>query len=132
MHGNTLTSSTGLKTRHFGTIISELTACLRIHAECGSTLNGVSLEFTGELADDGFSVTECLGGSMGLSEDQLPLRYQVCTSALTSMGLFSDRTFIYSRSATLGLTLNSPWVRIRTFITNSQIVLIEPLQTWPS
>lgn len=39
-------------------------------------MGGVSLEFTGELADDGFSVTECLGGSMKLSEDQLPLRYQ--------------------------------------------------------
>ncbi|CDO73838.1 hypothetical protein BN946_scf185015.g167 [Trametes cinnabarina] len=76
MHGNTLTSASGLKTRNFGTIISELTACLRIHAECGSHLNGVSLEFTGELADDGYSVTECLGGSMGLREDQLPLRYQ--------------------------------------------------------
>ncbi|KAI0658577.1 DAHP synthetase [Cubamyces menziesii] len=76
MHGNTLTSSSGLKTRNFGTIISELTSCLRIHAECGSHLNGVSLEFTGELAEDGFSVTECLGGSMRLSEDQLPLRYQ--------------------------------------------------------
>lgn len=76
MHGNTLTSSTGLKTRNFGTIISELTSAIRIHAECGSRLGGVSLEFTGELADDGFSVTECLGGSMKLSEDQLPLRYQ--------------------------------------------------------
>ncbi|KAH9939292.1 DAHP synthetase [Epithele typhae] len=76
MHGNTLTSSSGLKTRTFGTIISELTACLRVHAECGSNLNGVSLEFTGELAEDGFSVTECMGGSMGLLEDELPLRYQ--------------------------------------------------------
>ncbi|KAF9819448.1 hypothetical protein IEO21_02056 [Rhodonia placenta] len=76
MHGNTLTSSSGLKTRNFGTIISELTACMRIHAECGSRMNGVSLEFTGELSEDGFSVTECLGGSMELSEEQLGLRYQ--------------------------------------------------------
>ncbi|KAF4605532.1 hypothetical protein EYR40_004318 [Pleurotus pulmonarius] len=76
MHGNTLTSSTGLKTRNFGTIISELTSCLRIHAECNSRLGGVSLEFTGELNDEGFSVTECLGGSMELSEEQLGLRYQ--------------------------------------------------------
>ncbi|KAI0340009.1 DAHP synthetase [Trametopsis cervina] len=76
MHGNTLTSSTGLKTRHFGTIISELTSCIRTHAASNSRLGGVSLEFTGELADDGFSVTECLGGSMGLSEEQLGLRYQ--------------------------------------------------------
>ncbi|KAF9521790.1 DAHP synthetase [Crepidotus variabilis] len=76
MHGNTQTSSSGLKTRHFNNIISELTACLRIHTECGSRLGGVSLEFTGELSEDGFSVTECLGGSMELKEEELGLRYQ--------------------------------------------------------
>lgn len=76
MHGNTLTSSSGFKTRNFGTIISELTSCISIHAACGSQLGGVSLEFTGELNDEGFSVTECLGGSMELSEEQLGLRYQ--------------------------------------------------------
>ncbi|KAF9078342.1 DAHP synthetase [Rhodocollybia butyracea] len=76
MHGNTLTSSTGLKTRHFHTIISELTSCIRVHSECDSRLGGVSLEFTGELNDEGFSVTECLGGSMELSEEELGLRYQ--------------------------------------------------------
>lgn len=35
---STLTSSSGLKTRNFGTIISELTSALRIHEECGSRL----------------------------------------------------------------------------------------------
>lgn len=50
---------------------------MRIHAECGSRLGGVSLEFTGELNDEGFSVTECVGGSMELDEGQLGLRYQV-------------------------------------------------------
>ncbi|KAG6908612.1 hypothetical protein DXG01_004015 [Tephrocybe rancida] len=58
MHGNTQTSSSGLKTRHFGTIISEIVDCLRIHAAHDSRLGGVSLEFTGELNDEGFSVTE--------------------------------------------------------------------------
>jgi len=76
MHGNTLTSSSGHKTRHFGTIISEIKSCLEIHSQCESWLGGVSLEFTGELSDDGFSVTECLGGSMELIEEQLGLRYQ--------------------------------------------------------
>ncbi|KAH9957686.1 DAHP synthetase [Russula dissimulans] len=76
MHGNTFVSSLGRKTRHFGTIISELTSCLRIHGECSSRLGGVSLEFTGELNEEGYSVTECLGGSMELSEEQLGLRYQ--------------------------------------------------------
>ncbi|KAG9055979.1 hypothetical protein FS842_000654 [Serendipita sp. 407] len=73
---STLTSASGLKTRNFSTIVSEVTSCLRIHSECNSKLNGVSLEFTGELSDDGFSVTECLGGSMELSEEELELRYQ--------------------------------------------------------
>jgi 3-deoxy-7-phosphoheptulonate synthase len=76
MHGNTQTSTSGLKTRDFNNIISELTACLRIHTESGSRLGGVSLEFTGELNEEGFSVTECLGGSMELKEDELGLRYQ--------------------------------------------------------
>ena len=35
------------------------------------------MEFTGELNDEGFSVTECIGGSMELDEGQLGLRYQV-------------------------------------------------------
>ena len=74
---STLVSTTGLKTRHFGTIISELTSCLRIHTTCNSRLAGVSLEFTGEFNDEGFSVTECTGGSMEMSEEQLGLRYQV-------------------------------------------------------
>ncbi|KAF8527428.1 DAHP synthetase [Hysterangium stoloniferum] len=76
MHGNTQTSTSGLKTRQFSDIVSELTSCLRIHAANASALNGVSLEFTGELNDEGFSVTECLGGSMELAEKELGLRYQ--------------------------------------------------------
>lgn len=81
VRNSTLTSASGLKTRNFGTIISELTSCLRIHSSCNSRLGGVSLEFTGEINDEGFSVTECLGGSMELSEEQLGLRYQVGHSA---------------------------------------------------
>lgn len=74
---STLTSSTGYKTRNSGTIIKEIIECLRIHAACNSKLGGISLEFTGEFNDEGFSVTECLGGSMELTEDELELRYQV-------------------------------------------------------
>lgn len=76
MHGNTLTTSTGVKTRHFQTIVSEIVSCIRIHGANNSCLGGVSLEFTGELNDEGFSVTECLGGSMELTEEELGLRYQ--------------------------------------------------------
>lgn len=73
-----MTSSSGLKTRQFRDIVKEITLCLRIHEQCDSRLGGVSLEFTGELNEEGYSVTECLGGSMELVEDELGLRYQVC------------------------------------------------------
>ncbi|TEB37752.1 DAHP synthetase [Coprinellus micaceus] len=76
MHGNTHTAASGLKTRDFAAIIEEITACLRIHTECNSRMNGISLEFTGELNDEGYSVTECVGGSMQMGEEELGLRYQ--------------------------------------------------------
>ncbi|KAJ3711854.1 DAHP synthetase, partial [Lentinula guzmanii] len=97
MHGNTLTSSTGLKTRHFHTIIDELTSCIRIHSECDSRLGGVSLEFTGELNDEGFSVTECLGGSMELSEEQLGLRYQTFCDPRLNFEQSLDVAFLISK-----------------------------------
>lgn len=35
--------------------------------------------------EEGFSVTECLGGSMELAEEELPLRYQVHSSFFFSL-----------------------------------------------
>jgi 3-deoxy-7-phosphoheptulonate synthase len=69
MHGNTRSTSTGIKTRQFSDILSELADCLAIHAEEGSYLGGVHLELTGD------AVTECTGGSEGLGEDDLSLNY---------------------------------------------------------
>ena len=100
---STLTSSTGLKTRNFSTIISELTSCLRIHTECDSRLGGVSLEFTGEFNEEGFSVTECLGGSMELAEEELGLRYQVGCSLRKVYGNWwlMNCLIFYSRRAVI-------------------------------
>ncbi|KAH7400288.1 phospho-2-dehydro-3-deoxyheptonate aldolase [Cadophora sp. MPI-SDFR-AT-0126] len=69
MHGNTRSTSTGIKTRQFTDILSELQETLAIHKEEGSYLGGVHLELTGE------AVTECTGGSEGLKEDDLSLNY---------------------------------------------------------
>lgn len=69
MHGNTQSVSGGIKTRHFSDIFSELQQTLRIHKEQGSYLGGVHLELTGD------AVTECLGGSEGLDEDDLSTNY---------------------------------------------------------
>ncbi|EEH41674.2 phospho-2-dehydro-3-deoxyheptonate aldolase [Paracoccidioides lutzii Pb01] len=69
MHGNTLTTPSGLKTRHFKDILSELRQALEIHRAQGSFLGGMHLELTGE------PVTECVGGGAGLTEDGLGERY---------------------------------------------------------
>ncbi|KAK4147844.1 DAHP synthetase [Dichotomopilus funicola] len=69
MHGNTQSVSCGIKTRRFSNIFSELQQTLRIHKEQNSYLGGVHLELTGE------PVTECLGGSENLAEDDLSTNY---------------------------------------------------------
>lgn len=70
MHANTVTTASGVKTRHVDEILAELerffTACWREGAWPG----GVHLEFTGE------DVTECLGGAEAVSEEQLSHRYE--------------------------------------------------------
>lgn len=70
MHGNTHTASTGVKTRSFQAITSELVQAFEIHKQCGSQLCGVHLELTGE------AVTETVGGSAQLSECDLLRNYQ--------------------------------------------------------
>ncbi len=66
MHGNTRSTPSGVKTRHFEDILREVSEAMRIHKEMGGVgLGGVHLELTGE------PVTECVGGSEGLGEGDL-------------------------------------------------------------
>ncbi|KNZ46859.1 uncharacterized protein VP01_689g3 [Puccinia sorghi] len=79
MHGNTKTAEglPGVKTRYLSDMVTEISKSIQIHADNGSRLGGVHLEMTGELDSDGYSVTECLGGSMNLQAEHLRLNYQV-------------------------------------------------------
>jgi 3-deoxy-7-phosphoheptulonate synthase len=70
MHGNTETSTGGLKTRRFENILKELDSAFRIHAEQGSYLGGVHIELTGD------DVTECTGGARGLTDADLQRSYR--------------------------------------------------------
>jgi 3-deoxy-7-phosphoheptulonate synthase len=69
MHGNTITSSNGYKTRVFGRILDEVHNAFAVHAAEGSYFGGVHFELTGQ------NVTECIGGAQGVSEDTLADRY---------------------------------------------------------
>jgi 3-deoxy-7-phosphoheptulonate synthase len=70
MHGNTETSTGGLKTRRFENILKELDVSFRIHSELGSYLGGAHIELTGE------DVTECTGGARGLTDADLQRAYR--------------------------------------------------------
>ncbi|MGB8327691.1 MAG: 3-deoxy-7-phosphoheptulonate synthase class II [Steroidobacteraceae bacterium] len=70
MHGNTETTTGGIKTRRFENIQKELDLAFRIHADHGSSLGGVHVELTGE------DVTECTGGARGLTETDLQRAYR--------------------------------------------------------
>jgi 3-deoxy-7-phosphoheptulonate synthase len=70
MHGNTKTTGSGIKTRHFADILDELKGAFDIHAAEGSYLGGVHLELSGE------DVTECVGGASGITESDLARAYK--------------------------------------------------------
>ncbi|MBA3454527.1 MAG: 3-deoxy-7-phosphoheptulonate synthase class II [Deltaproteobacteria bacterium] len=70
MHGNTETTPGGIKTRRFDNIVDELEQSFSLHTQLGSRLGGVHVELTGE------DVTECIGGSRGLTEIDLERAYK--------------------------------------------------------
>jgi 3-deoxy-7-phosphoheptulonate synthase len=69
MHGNTIKSSTGYKTRPFDRILAEVRGFFAVHQAEGSYGGGVHFEMTGQ------DVTECIGGAQAISEASLGDRY---------------------------------------------------------
>ncbi len=70
MHGNTVESASGYKTRHFDRIVDEVSGFFEVHRSLGSRPGGIHVELTGE------DVTECLGGGQQISDDDLAGRYE--------------------------------------------------------
>ncbi len=69
MHGNTITTNSGHKTRPFESILSEVRDFFDIHQAENSYAGGVHFEMTGK------NVTECLGGAQQIDEQGLNDRY---------------------------------------------------------
>jgi 3-deoxy-7-phosphoheptulonate synthase len=70
MHGNTIETPGGRKTRRVEDILAEVTGFFAVHRALGTHPGGIHIEFTGG------DVTECVGGSHGLTEDDLTGRYE--------------------------------------------------------
>lgn len=69
MHGNTIKSATGYKTRPFDSVLREVREFFAIHHAEGTIPGGVHFEMTGQ------DVTECTGGVRAVSEEDLSARY---------------------------------------------------------
>jgi 3-deoxy-7-phosphoheptulonate synthase len=69
MHGNTITSVSGYKTRPFDRILNEVKDFFAVHTAEGTYAGGVHLEMTGQ------NVTECTGGARAISDADLNDRY---------------------------------------------------------
>jgi 3-deoxy-7-phosphoheptulonate synthase len=79
MHGNTITSASGYKTRPFDLILKEVKNFFAVHAAEGTYAGGVHLEMTGQ------NVTECTGGARAISDADLNDRYHtVCDPRLNA------------------------------------------------
>jgi 3-deoxy-7-phosphoheptulonate synthase len=70
MHGNTVESISGYKTRHFDRIVDEVQGFFEVHNSLGTHPGGIHVEVTGE------DVTECLGGAQDISDADLSGRYE--------------------------------------------------------
>jgi 3-deoxy-7-phosphoheptulonate synthase len=69
MHGNTIKSSNGYKTRPVEDILTEMKQFFQVHKAEGTYAGGVHMEMTGK------NVTECIGGTFQVTEEDLSSRY---------------------------------------------------------
>ncbi|MDJ0630385.1 MAG: 3-deoxy-7-phosphoheptulonate synthase class II [Rhodobacter sp.] len=69
MHGNTIKSASGYKTRPFESVLREVQEFFDIHNAEGTTPGGVHFEMTGQ------DVTECTGGVRAVTDENLSDRY---------------------------------------------------------
>jgi len=69
MHGNTIKSASGYKTRPFERILQEVEAFFEVCRTEGVHAGGIHVEMTGK------NVTECTGGARAISDADLSDRY---------------------------------------------------------
>ena len=69
MHGNTIKSSSGYKTRPFESVLREVREFFQVHGAEGTIPGGVHFEMTGQ------DVTECTGGVRAVTDEDLSDRY---------------------------------------------------------
>jgi 3-deoxy-7-phosphoheptulonate synthase len=87
MHGNTIESASGYKTRHFDRILAEVRGFFAVHAELGTVAGGIHVELTGD------NVTECLGGAEDIVDADLAGRYETACDPRLNTGQSIELAF---------------------------------------
>ena len=90
MHGNTIKSSSGYKTRPFDSVLREVCEFFAIHNAEGTIPGGVHFEMTGK------DVTECTGGLRAVSDEDLSQRYHTACDPRLNASQSLELAFLVS------------------------------------
>ncbi|RLJ41713.1 3-deoxy-D-arabinoheptulosonate-7-phosphate synthase [Litoreibacter meonggei] len=90
MHGNTIKSSTGYKTRPFESVLREVREFFAIHASESTIPGGVHFEMTGK------DVTECTGGVRAVTDEDLSDRYHTACDPRLNASQSLELAFLVS------------------------------------
>jgi 3-deoxy-7-phosphoheptulonate synthase len=88
MHGNTIASRSGYKTRPFEQILTEVRRFMGVHQAEGTHAGGIHVEMTGK------DVTECTGGVRALSDEDLNDRYHTFCDPRLNAGQALELSFL--------------------------------------
>lgn len=92
MHGNTIKSATGYKTRPFDRVLKEVKTFFEVHRSEGTYAGGVHFEMTGQ------NVTECLGGAQAIGDEDLQKRYHTHCDPRLNASQALELSFLLSES----------------------------------
>jgi len=92
MHGNTIKSGSGYKTRPFDRILAEVRGFFAVHRAEGTHAGGIHAEMTGQ------NVTECTGGAMAITDEALADRYHTHCDPRLNAGQSLELAFLLAES----------------------------------
>ncbi|OWU84896.1 phospho-2-dehydro-3-deoxyheptonate aldolase [Oceanicola sp. 22II-s10i] len=94
MHGNTIKSATGYKTRPFDYVLREVQEFFAVHRNMGTIPGGVHFEMTG------LDVTECTGGVQAVSDEDLHDRYHTACDPRLNASQSLELAFLVAEELT--------------------------------
>ena len=106
MHGNTIKSNSGFKTRPFERVLNEVESFFDIHHELGTYPGGVHLEMTGQ------NVTECMGGAQAIKDEDLSARYHTHCDPRLNASQAIELAFLISGKLRQSQESNNPKITI--------------------